>query len=102
VSPTPEHHVDHREEAISYLDAAWERGKVSDGKDRAIPIQQAAAITHAILFVGDELRAIRESVTTTGGTSLADAVAVAVDHATTEVANAARSFAEHGGGWRGR
>jgi hypothetical protein len=84
-----QHHVDHREEAVGHLDAAF----------------QQAAITHAVLYVGDELRAIRQSiegVTRTGGVSLADVVAGAVDHATTEVANAAQSFAEHGGGWRGR
>lgn len=50
-----QHHIDHREEAIGYLNAAWARGAASDGTDRAIPIQQATAVTHALLYIGDQL-----------------------------------------------
>jgi hypothetical protein len=53
---------DQREVAIDLIENVWRHAARSNGTDAVIPIQLANAQVAALLYVGDELRKLREDM----------------------------------------
>lgn len=51
-----------RQEAIDQIDKAWNNALDSNGIDTAIPVNLAVAQASALIYIGDEIRALRDEI----------------------------------------